>query len=164
MELHPYGQAWAARDLDRLLSLLSDDVVFHSPFVSEPGFEGRDSVAVILAIALEAFKDDQYTHDFGDQHSRVLVANSRVFDTPLKTTTVLEFDPEGKIREIWMMVRPLTGLVALAEAVGKAIEDLEPALYELSKPLVGAAAVIDRTAARLVGDLNRSMTTSSGAT
>ena len=164
MDLHPYAQAWAARDLDRLLSLLSDDVIFHSPFVSEPGFEGRDSTAVIFAIALDAFKDDQYTHDFGDERSRMLVANSRVLDTSIKTTTVLEFDVEGRIREIWMMVRPLIGLTALAQAVGQAIEGRDPALHELSKPLVGLAAVIDRTAARLVGDLNRSTTTSSGAT
>lgn len=147
MELHPYAQAWAARDLDRLLSLLSDDVVFHSLFVSEPGFEGRDSAAVILAIAFDAPKDDQYTHDFGDERSRVLVANSRVFDKPLKTTTLLEFDAEGRIREIWMMIRPLTGLIALAEAVGQAIEDRDPRVHELSKPLAGLAAVIDRTAA-----------------
>lgn len=158
MELHPYAQAWAARDLDRLLSLLSDDVVFHSPFVSAPGFEGRDSVAVIFGIALDALKDVEYTHDFAEGRSRVLVADSRIFDTPIKITTVLEFDAEERVREIWMLVRPLTGLSALAEAVGQAIADRDPSVHELAKPLAGLAAVIDRAAARLVGDLNRATT------
>jgi hypothetical protein len=41
VEPHPYGQAFAARDLDRLVSLLADDVSFHSGVTSELGFEGR---------------------------------------------------------------------------------------------------------------------------
>ena len=155
-ELHPYGQAWAARDLDRLLSLFSDDVVFHSPWVSGPGFVGRDSVAAILAIALDVFKDVEFTHDLGDERSHVLVANSRVLDEPINATKVLEFDAEGKIREVWMMVRPLTGLAAVAEAIGQAIVGRDPIVHELSKPLAGLAAVMNRIAARLVDDLNLS--------
>ena len=158
MELHPYAQAWAARDLDGLLSLLSKDVAFHSPFVSEPGFEGRDATQVIFAIAFDVLKGDRYTHDFGDERSRVLVADSRVLDKPIKTSTVLEFDADGSIREIWMMVRPLTGLTALAEAVGRAIQERDPQVHELAAPLAGLASVIDRAAARLVGELNRART------
>jgi hypothetical protein len=30
MEPHPYGHAFAARDLDRLAALLADDVVLHA--------------------------------------------------------------------------------------------------------------------------------------
>ncbi len=51
MEPHPFRRAFEAQDLDRLLSLLADDVTYHSPIVAEPGFEGRDSAAAILAIA-----------------------------------------------------------------------------------------------------------------
>ena len=53
MEPHPYRQAFEAQDVDRLLSLLADDVIYHSPIVTEPGFEGRDAAAAILAIALD---------------------------------------------------------------------------------------------------------------
>ena len=154
MDLHPFGQAWRARDLDRVLSMLSDDVIFHSPFVSEPAFEGRDAVAVIFAIAFQALEGDRYTHDFGDVRSRILVADSRVAGEPVKSTTVLELDAEGKVNEIWMMIRPVTGLALLAQAVGEAIHEREPAVLELSTSLVGLAEVIDRTAAGLVGVLN----------
>ena len=156
VNLHPFAKAWEARDLDRLLALLSDDVVFHSPFVGEPGFEGRDPTAVIFTIALTSLEDVRFTHGFGDDRSHVLVATAAVSEKPIKSTTLLEFDDEGKIREIWMMIRPLTGLAALAEAVGRAIESRDPSVYELAKPLVGLAADIDRTAGRLVDDLNRS--------
>lgn len=154
MVLHPYAQAWAAHDLDSVLSLLSDDVIFHSPLINEPAFEGRDAVAVIFAIALGAFEEPRYTHDFGDEKSHVLVADTRVLDRPLKATWLLEFDSRARIREVWLMVRPLTGLAALAQAIGQAIEDLVPEVYKHSRPLAGAAATFERTAARVVGELN----------
>jgi ketosteroid isomerase-like protein len=43
MQTHDYRQAFSDRDLEGIVSLLADDVVFHSPVISEPGFEGRDS-------------------------------------------------------------------------------------------------------------------------
>ena len=158
MEPHPYRQAFEAQDLDRLLSLLADDVIYHSPIVAEPGFEGRDSAAAILAIALDLFKETEYTHDLGDEHSPVLVGDARVLGKPVKTTWLLEFDAEGKIRELWLMARPLAGLIAVTLAVGQAAERAEqgPALRELSEPLVGLAANLERSAARMVGDINRS--------
>ena len=158
MVLHPYAQAWVARDLDRVLSLLTDDVIFHSPLINEPAFEGRASVALIFAIALDTFEEPQYTHDFGDENSHVLVADTRVLDRPLKTTWLLEFDSEQKIREIWLMVRPLTGLTALAQAIGQAIEDRVPEVYEQSRGLSSAAAKFERTAAHVVGELSSSIT------
>jgi SnoaL-like domain len=57
MQTHDYRQAFSDRDLDGLVSLLADDVVFHSPVISEPGFEGRDSVAALYAMVLDSFSD-----------------------------------------------------------------------------------------------------------
>lgn len=158
MELHPYAQALRARDLDGMLSLLTENVVVHSPWVSGPGFEGRESVATIFAIVLDALKDDAYTHELGDERSHVLIAKYRVLDQPITITTLLEFDAEGDIREVTMMARPLTGVAALAEAIGYAIEAHDPQVYELAKPLSGLAGAIDRVAGRLIGDLNGSTT------
>src|SRR2546423_6445938 len=151
MEPHPYRQAFAARDLDRLASLLADDVSFHSGVTSELGFEGRDSVAAFLRFILDVFEDNEFTHDLGDERSHVLVADARVLGKPIKITWLLEFDAEGKIREIWAMVRPLTGLVAVVEAGGLRFE----ALSEHSQQLADLAAATDRAAARLVEDVNR---------
>jgi hypothetical protein len=153
MTLHPFGEAWMAGDLDDVLSLLTDDVIFHSPLIDEPAFEGRDSVALIFAIALDAFEDLSFTHDVGDGRSHVLVGDTKVLDRPLKTTWLLELDSKTRIREVWLMVRPLTGLTALAQAIGRAIEDQVPDVFEQSKPLRTAAETFERTAARVVADL-----------
>lgn len=161
MEPHPYRQAFAARDLDGLMSLLADDVILHSGLITGPGFEGHDAVAVMLTIILDVMKDDQYTHDLGDERSHLLVADSRVLDEPIKMTTLLEFNPEGKIHEIWLMTRPLRGTTRLLEAIARSIDGQVPdgsALHELAKPVAELAVVIDRAAARLIDDLNRSTT------
>jgi hypothetical protein len=158
MKPHPFRQALEARDLDRLLSMFADEISFHSPIISEPGFEGRDSTAAILAIGLEVFKDIECTHDLGDEHSHLLVFDARVLDKPIKNTWLLEFDAEGKIREIWVMYRPLTGLIALTEAIGRAAEQAGqgPAMREGAERLVDLAADVDLAGARVIDDLNRS--------
>jgi hypothetical protein len=161
MERHPYGQAFADRDLDGLVALLADDVVFHSPVIADPGFEGRDSVATLLAIVLDAVTDVEYTHELGDEGARILVNNARVLGKPMKATTLLAFDTDARIREIWVMVRPLTGVVAIAEAIGPQLAKRRgpgraAAVRALSKPLAGLAAVAERVGSRLIAALNRS--------
>ncbi|HEX9970404.1 MAG TPA: nuclear transport factor 2 family protein [Acidimicrobiales bacterium] len=155
MTPHPYREAFAARDLDRVVSLLADDVTFHSPVMSE-SFEGRASAAAILAVALDVFAEPEYTHDLGDGRSHVLVADAHVLGKPVKTTTLLEHDADGKIGEIWLMSRPLTANAAIVEAVTRAVKDRDPGLHDLSKPFADLAAMIDRAAAVLIGELNRS--------
>lgn len=161
MDPHPYRQAFAARDLDGLVALLADDVVFHSPVITDPGFEGRDSVAALHAMLFDAITDVEYTHELGDESTHFLVANGRALGKPIKSTTVLEFNADGKVREIWVMVRPLIGVVAIAEAIGSQLAErrrpsLGAAVSVLSKPLAGLAAVTERGGSRLIAALNRS--------
>jgi ketosteroid isomerase-like protein len=63
METHPYRQAFVDRDLDRLVALFADDVVFHSPVITDPAFEGRDSVGALYAMVFDSFRDFKFTHD-----------------------------------------------------------------------------------------------------
>lgn len=160
MSAHPYRRAFERGDPGPLRALLADDVVFHSPVISDQGFEGRESVAVLLDIVLAAIGDVEYTHELGDDRVRVLVANGRVLGRPIKSTTLLEHDGDGRIREIWVMARPLTGAVAIAEAIGSQLAARRgpgrgAAVRALSKPLAGLAAVTERVGAGLIEALNR---------
>jgi len=105
VEPHPYRQAFADRDLQRIVALLADDVVFHSPVITDPGFEGRDSVAALHAMIFDAIADIEYTHELGGEAAHILVTNSTWLGKRVKTTTLLEFNADGKIREIWVMAR-----------------------------------------------------------
>jgi SnoaL-like domain len=161
MEPHPYGQAFAAGDLGRLVALLADDVVLYSPDIGEPAFQGRDSVATVLAIVVDVVSDVEYTHEFGDEDARILVSDGRVLGKPIKATTLLAFGSDRKIREIWVMVRPLTGVAAFAEAIGPQLAGrrgpgLATAVRVLSKLLAALVAVAEEVGSRLIAALNRS--------
>jgi hypothetical protein len=157
---HPYRRAFERGDRAPLLALLADDVVFHSPVIAEQGFEGRESVAVLLDIVFAAIGDVEYTHELGDERVRVLIANGRVLGKPIKSATLLEHDGNGRIREIWVMARPLTGAVAIAEAIGSQLAARRgrgrgPTVRVLTKPLAGLAALTERVGAGLIDALNR---------
>ena len=162
METHPYQQAFADRDLDRLVALLADDVVFHSPVISKRA-EGRDSVAALYAMILGSFNEVEFTHDLGDEGgTHIFIANARVLGKPLKVTTTLEFNADGKIREIWASARAMSGVVAIAEAIGSRLAahrgrpGLVFAIRTLAKiQAASQAAVTDWVGSRLIPALNR---------
>jgi SnoaL-like domain len=160
MEPHPYGQACAARDVDPLAALLADDVVFHTPDIEDPGFQGRDSVATVLAMVADAITEVEDTHEVGDESTRILVSNGRVLGKPIKAVTLLGLDDDGKIHEIWVMVRPLTGVVAIVEAIGPLLAErrrpgLGAVVRALSKPLAALAVVAEQVGSRLIAAVNR---------
>jgi len=72
--------------------------------ISEPGFEGRDSVAALYAMVFDSFSDVEFTHDLGDEDAHIFVAKARVLGKPMTLTTLLKSDVDGRIREIWVMV------------------------------------------------------------
>ena len=162
MELHPYAQAFADGDHGRTVALAADDVVFHSPVIGDTAFEGRASTAALLEIVFREVTDVEYTHAFGDAHAQVLVADARVRGKRIKATNLLELNAEGKIREIWIMARPLVGVVAIAEAIGSGLAQRDSpsrarVLDVALKPLKGLAAATDRIGSRVIASLNRSV-------
>jgi len=52
--MHPFRTAVEARDLDAVLAVLADDVVFHSPIVFKP-YRGKAATGAVLAAAFEVF-------------------------------------------------------------------------------------------------------------
>jgi SnoaL-like domain len=161
MERHPYRQAFVDRDLDRVVALLADDVVFHSPVIGGSAFEGRDSVAALYTMTFDSFSDIEFTHEFGNENAHALVSRAMVLSRPIEATTLLEFNADGEIREIWVMVRPLSGVVAVAEEIGSRLakrrgRGFALAIRMLLKITAGQAAVTDRIGSRLIDALNRS--------
>ena len=159
--MHPYARATIEGDLAGAVELLAEDAIFHSPVIGDTAFEGRASTAALLEIVFREVTDIEYTHEFGDEKAHVLVANSRVRGKPVKVTTMLELAADGKIREIWVMARPLVGLVAIAEAIGAGLSQREVptgarGLALAMRPLAGMAAATDRVGSRIVARVNAS--------
>ena len=116
-----FRTAVEAENFDAMVEALAEDVVFHSPVTFKP-FEGRDAVATLLGVVFRTFEDFRYTDEFGGDDSKALVFRARVGDKQIEGLDLLRFDSAGKIADFTVMVRPLSATMALAEAVGKGLE------------------------------------------
>jgi hypothetical protein len=116
--VHPFRTAIEARDLEAVRALLADDVVFRSPVVFQP-YHGPDVVTAILAAVAEVFEDFAYTREIGaaDARDHALVFTAQVGDRRIEGCDFLHVDENGLIDEFVVMVRPLTGAHALADAM-----------------------------------------------
>ena len=119
--VHPFRRAIEARDLDAAVALLREDVVFRSPVVFKP-YHGREAMRVILEAVLAVFEDFRYVREIGADISagardHALVFEARVGDKQIEGCDFIELDEDGAISALTVMVRPMSGMLALAEAM-----------------------------------------------
>lgn len=110
--------ALEARDLDAAVATLAPDVVFRSPIVHKP-YHGREAVRALLEGVLAVFDDFRYERVIGAPGARdhALVFAARVGDRELQGSDFLHTNDEDLIDEFMVMVRPLTGALALADGM-----------------------------------------------
>jgi SnoaL-like domain len=124
MKSDAFRFAVEAEDPDALTEVLADDVVFRSPVVFRP-YEGKSLVSIILTEgAMKVFDDFRYVEQLEDEDAAALVFSARVGDRDVDGLDLLRFDGDGKVRELIVMARPMSGLNALAEAMGRQFERL----------------------------------------
>jgi ketosteroid isomerase-like protein len=116
--VHPFRSAIEARDLDAAIALMRDDVVFRSPAVFKP-YQGADALRRILQAVIVVFEDFRYTREIGadDARDHALVFEARVGDKLVEGCDFIQTDEHGAITELTVMIRPLSGALALAEAM-----------------------------------------------
>jgi hypothetical protein len=101
--------------------LFAEDVVFRSPVVFKP-YEGREALGVLLGAVVRVFEDFRYVEQVETGDAAVLMFEARVGDRDVQGVDILRFDGEGRIREMVVMVRPMSGMHALAEAMQAQLE------------------------------------------
>lgn len=119
-----FRAAVEAMDMDAALATLSPDVVFHSPAVFHE-YRGIESVGALLRIVAQTFEDFRYTDELSGDHDapvHALVFRAKVGDRELEGMDLVRIGPDGLIADFTVMIRPLSGLVALAQALGPKVE------------------------------------------
>ena len=116
--MHPFRAALEARDHDAAASLLAENVEFRSPIVFKP-YHGRDAVATILAGVAHVLKGWTCQREIGgpDQPDHALVFTGRIGDKEIEGCDFLHVNEDGLIDEFYVMVRPLSAALTLAEAM-----------------------------------------------
>ncbi len=113
-----FRTAVEAGDIDSATELLAEDVVFRSPAVFTP-YEGKANVAKLLRTVFGVFEDFVYVDELasaGDTHA--LIFTARVGDRELQGMDLIRTGADGLITEFTVMVRPASGLMALAAEMG----------------------------------------------
>ncbi|KIF79988.1 2,4-dienoyl-CoA reductase [Noviherbaspirillum autotrophicum] len=110
----------AEANLAELPSILHPKAVFRSPMAHTP-YPSAQAVQLILGTVVKVFEDFTYHRQFADAdgHSVVLEFSAKVNGKELKGIDMVRFDDEGKIVDFEVMVRPMSGLQALGDEMGK---------------------------------------------
>jgi hypothetical protein len=85
-------------------------------------YEGRDAVATILRAAYATFEDFRYTDELTGTGVHGLVFTARVGDKTVQGIDLIRGDADGRIKDFTVMLRPASGLMAVAERMGAALE------------------------------------------
>lgn len=114
----PFRAAVEAGDMTAATALLADDVVFRSPAVFKP-YTGSATVAHILRTVFEVFEDFEYVEELDNADGvHALIFTARVGDRELQGLDLIRTGADGRITEFTVMVRPASGLTALAAEMG----------------------------------------------
>ncbi|RJQ82849.1 nuclear transport factor 2 family protein [Pseudonocardiaceae bacterium YIM PH 21723] len=121
-----FRQAVESADFEAVRDLLAEDVVFTSPAVFLP-YPGKAITLAILRNVFEVFQDFRYIREVvsADGRDEVLVFQATVGDKQIEGADFIRLNEDGKISEFTVMVRPLSGLQALAEAMGARFEQIK---------------------------------------
>lgn len=116
-------------DLDALPSLVKADAVFRSPMAHKP-YPGREAVVFILRTVFGVFEKFTYHRElFSDDGLNVVLEfSAEVNGKQLKGVDLIRFDEHGLIVDFEVMVRPMSGLAALGEEMGRRVAHVLPAM------------------------------------
>lgn len=108
----------ASLDWDSLPELLTEDVVYRNPAAFDP-LHGQDTMVAVLRAVFSVLQDFKYLRHFGSETGYVLEFSARVGNEMLFGVDLLEFDQEGKITDLMVMIRPANVVMTLAAEAGK---------------------------------------------
>ncbi|MEV7425855.1 MULTISPECIES: nuclear transport factor 2 family protein [unclassified Streptomyces] len=113
-------------ELAALEDLFTEDIRLYSPVKFTP-FEGRPMVLGLFGVLLRTFEDFRYIGHFEgtaetsadgeDASSAILLFRATVQGKEIHGMDLLQFDETGRVKEFTVMVRPLSAVQALGQAV-----------------------------------------------
>lgn len=118
MSAAAFRAAVEREDVQGVRELLAPDIVFHSPVTFHP-FVGRDTVLALLSLVAQTFEDFRYTDELAADGAHALIFRASVAGKELEGIDLLRFDGQGQIADFTVMLRPLSGLIPFAQAMGE---------------------------------------------
>jgi hypothetical protein len=109
-------------DIGAAEALFAPEIVFHSPATFHP-FVGRETVIALLRIVAETFEDFRYTDELEAHGAEALIFRAAIGGREIEGLDLIRFDDDGLIADFTVMLRPLSGLVPFAQAMGEKVAE-----------------------------------------
>jgi hypothetical protein len=109
-------------EIDAVRELFAEDIVFHSPATFHP-FVGRETVMRLLRLVAETFEDFRYTDELEAGGAEALIFRAGIGGKEIEGLDLLRFDDDGLIADFTVMLRPISGLVPFAQAIGEKVAE-----------------------------------------
>lgn len=122
--MHPFRAAVEARDQDAMVACLAPEVRLYSPVAFKP-FAGRESVSELFWNLFQVFEDFRYVDELEGDGTHALIFRANVGGKQLEGLDHLVFGEDGLVTEFTVMIRPLSALIAMGEAMSPRVGHLE---------------------------------------
>jgi len=121
MKSDAFRRAAETKDFSAIEDLFAEDVVFRSPVVYKP-YEGRDTLGVLLGAIAQVLEDFRYVEQVETGDAAVLMFEATAGDRQVQGVDIFRFGDDGRIVEMTVMLRPMSGLVAVGERMKQLLE------------------------------------------
>jgi limonene-1,2-epoxide hydrolase len=114
----PFRAAVESKDFGQVQATLAPDVRFRSPVVFST-YDGRDAVGALLRVVGEVLAPElSYQWQIQEGDREVLCFVTRVDGKDVEGVDLLRYDDQGLVAELVVMMRPMSGLTAVRDAIG----------------------------------------------
>jgi hypothetical protein len=114
---HPFAAAMQARDHAAVVETFLPHVVLHSAVATAP-FEGRETVGDVYVSVIDSFEELEIVDEFWEGDTYVFFWRGRIEGRFVEGADRLRLDEAGRVREITVLGRPLSGLSTFLTAIG----------------------------------------------
>jgi len=110
------------KDLKILSELISDKIIFYSPVVFKPK-STKGEAMFVLSNVIEVLTEFKYHREFLDGNNWALEFSAVVNGKSVKGIDLITFNADGQIENFEVLIRPLSGLIALGEDMNRRFAD-----------------------------------------
>ena len=114
---HPFTAAIVARDHAALMDTLAPDVVLH-PAVTRTTFDGRETVGEVYAAVIDSFEKLEIVEELSSGDTHAFFWRGQIDGRFVEGADWFRLADDGKVREIVVMGRPLSGLATFLTGIG----------------------------------------------
>jgi hypothetical protein len=116
-----FRAAAEGKDIAAAAELFAESIEFHSPATFHP-FVGRETVTRLLTIVADTFEDFRYTDEFDADGAHALIFRAAIGGREIEGIDLLRVDEDGLIYDFTVMLRPISGLLPFAQAMGEKVQ------------------------------------------